>query len=126
MRQHGVEHRAFHADAVLRQHGDVVFQVLPDFLDVFVFKQRPQQLQFLLAGLALGGHGQIPRLVRFDGKGKTDQLSGIHVDVGRFGVEDELLLFAQQVNQRLNVGIVFYKLIVMRHRLGRVLVGKLQ
>ena len=38
MRQHGVKELSSHANAVLRQHRDVVFQVLPNLKDAFVFK----------------------------------------------------------------------------------------
>ena len=95
MCQHGVEHFALHADAVLHQHGDVVFQVLPDFEDAFVLKQGSQQFQFLLTFFLFGRHGKIPSFVRLDGEGEAHQFRRIHVNVGGFGVEDELFFLRQ-------------------------------
>ena len=70
------------------------------------------------------GHGHIPGLVCLDGKGKPYQLGGIHVDIGGFGVEDELLLLAEQFHQILRLLLGCNKPVIVCYRFGRVFVAE--
>ena len=59
---HGVEHLAAHLDAVVAQHLDVVFHILSDFQNIFVFVQRFENIYNLLCFVSIGRYWNVKSL----------------------------------------------------------------
>ncbi len=75
MCDHGVEQLTFHHNTVIPQLQDIILDVLPDFLYLFILEERPENLHLFLRFIPVGGDWHVVCLPFAECKGKTHQFT---------------------------------------------------
>ncbi len=99
VREHGVELRAFHADAVALHHQHVILEVLRHLFDLQVLQHGTEALHNGLCMLLPGGHRDVPSFMCFPAEGEAHQLRILHGEGVGLGVKTEFLQHGQLLSQ---------------------------
>ena len=108
---HGVEHRSAHFCAVMSEHEDVVFDVLPNLQALFAGQGRLELVYDALCIFASGRDGDVVCLVFPQAEAHAHQLGQHRLGVGRLGVQGKRLGAEQSVCQRFAVGVGLHQVV---------------
>ena len=84
---HCVKKLPFHLDAVVPQLQDIVFDVLPYFLNLFILEERLENLHLFLRFIPVGSDGYIVCLPLTESEGETYQFTQQRIKPRGLGIE---------------------------------------
>ena len=93
MSQQGVVKGPNHAQLIVGQYFEIVFEVMRDLFDAVVFKKGTKFIDHGLCFLSIFGDTHIVTGVFLPGKSNAHQLGLQRVKAGRFGIEADTGLF---------------------------------
>src|SRR6056297_3001389 len=87
MRDHGIKKLTFNLYIIVVKHQNVVFDILSDFSDGFIFKYAFQGFRYIACLFLITWAGYKESLVVLIGNGYSHQFSFMRIDGGGFGVK---------------------------------------
>ena len=92
---HGVEEGALDLYVLVVEYGEVVFEVVPDFYDLFIGKEGLQELAvFFLVGGFLG-EGEVEGFVGLATEGDAEEVGVLGLEGGGFCIKAEGFCFLE-------------------------------
>ena len=111
---HGIEVGSAHLHAVPFEHNGVVFEVLGNLEDFFIFQHWPENFYHGLGIFLACGNGHVVSFARFVGKRHAHQLSLSRFYMGGFGVKTKLALLRQFCRQFVHGLRAVHQVVLMR------------